>query len=302
MEEYCKEHLIKCQTSDTYTPQQNGLAERHNRTIIESLRTILTDSKINRQYWSNIVKFSMLTLNQIPSHRSNKSLYELFKGKTLPLEFSHPISNPVSFLNEPKTHGWKLYPKGSKGRLIGYNEELQSYHILPENRRIIDTKSVQFLDFQPIKSPQIDEEDNEPFEIIQEEHHLISNQQIIDKELSIFQKEDRIEIKQEFDLDDEKNGAETEEFSDDVSDDRDDNVSELLCPTSSSTWVLRERTAKIKPPKYSHLTSDPSTFKKAVSLNDKEKLIEAADNELNSIESHKVWEDIWALLCVLSRQ
>ncbi|KNZ49523.1 hypothetical protein VP01_4961g1, partial [Puccinia sorghi] len=60
-------------------------------------------SKISRQYWSNIVKVSTLKLNQIPSHQSNKSSYELFKGKTLPLDFFHPIGNPVSFLNEPKT-------------------------------------------------------------------------------------------------------------------------------------------------------------------------------------------------------
>ncbi|KNZ50464.1 hypothetical protein VP01_4410g1, partial [Puccinia sorghi] len=114
MEEYCKEHLIKCRTSDPYTPHQNGLVERHNRTIIESLRTILTDSKISRQYWSDIVKVSTLTLNQIPSDRSNKSPYKLFKGKTLPLDFFHPIGNPISFLNEPKAPGSKLYPKGLK--------------------------------------------------------------------------------------------------------------------------------------------------------------------------------------------
>ncbi|KNZ47756.1 hypothetical protein VP01_6175g1, partial [Puccinia sorghi] len=108
MQEYCKEHLIKCQTSDPYTLQQNGLAERHNRTIIESLRTILMDSKINRQYWSKIVKVSTLTLNQIPSHRSNKSPYELLRGRNLPLDFFHPIGNPVSFLNEPKSPSLKL--------------------------------------------------------------------------------------------------------------------------------------------------------------------------------------------------
>ncbi|KNZ56014.1 hypothetical protein VP01_251g6 [Puccinia sorghi] len=96
-----------------------------------------------------------------------------------------------------------LYPKGSKGRLIGYNEELQSYHILAEDGRIIDTKSVQFLDFQPVQSPQIEEEDNKPFEIIQEESHPISNQQMFDKEVPINQEEERIQIKQEFDLNDE---------------------------------------------------------------------------------------------------
>jgi hypothetical protein len=44
MKEFCKNHLIRSRTSDPYTPQQNGLAERHNRTILESLRTILKDS------------------------------------------------------------------------------------------------------------------------------------------------------------------------------------------------------------------------------------------------------------------
>ncbi|KNZ45643.1 hypothetical protein VP01_7954g2, partial [Puccinia sorghi] len=73
MEDYCRKNLIKYRTADHYTPQQNGLAERHNRTIIESLRTILTDSNISRQFWSNVVKVSTLTLNQIPSHRSTKS-------------------------------------------------------------------------------------------------------------------------------------------------------------------------------------------------------------------------------------
>ncbi|KNZ47865.1 hypothetical protein VP01_6088g1 [Puccinia sorghi] len=42
--------------------------ERHNRTIVESLRTILTNSKLNKKYWSDVVKVSTLTLNQITSH------------------------------------------------------------------------------------------------------------------------------------------------------------------------------------------------------------------------------------------
>jgi hypothetical protein len=55
MKDYCKKHLIRSRTSDPYTPQQNGLAERHNRTILESLRTILKDSNLGFRYWSDIV-------------------------------------------------------------------------------------------------------------------------------------------------------------------------------------------------------------------------------------------------------
>ncbi|KNZ48580.1 hypothetical protein VP01_5558g1, partial [Puccinia sorghi] len=44
---------------------------------------------------------------------------------------------------------------------------------------------------------------------------------------------------------------------------------------------------------YSHLTGDPSSFKKAIKSEDKEKWIKAADDELKSIESHEIWEDMF---------
>ncbi|KNZ57666.1 hypothetical protein VP01_2104g6 [Puccinia sorghi] len=96
LNDYCVAHLIKQRTSDAYTPQQNGLAERFNRTILESMRTILEDSKIQRKYWNEIAK---------------------------------------------------LNPKGKLGRLIGYTDELRSYRILSDEGKIIETKSVQFLEY-----------------------------------------------------------------------------------------------------------------------------------------------------------
>ncbi|KNZ50963.1 hypothetical protein VP01_4151g3 [Puccinia sorghi] len=52
--EYCENHLIKQCTSDAYMLQQNGLAERFNRTILESRRTILEDSRVSKKYWNEI--------------------------------------------------------------------------------------------------------------------------------------------------------------------------------------------------------------------------------------------------------
>ncbi|KNZ46338.1 hypothetical protein VP01_734g4 [Puccinia sorghi] len=258
MEDYCQRHLIKHRTADPYTPQQNGLAERHNRTIIESLQTILTDSKISNRFWNDIVKVSTLTLNQIPSHRSNKSPYELFRGRSLPLDYFHPLGNPIVFLNEPKKPGTKIYPKGSRGKLIGYNEELLSYCILAEDGRIIDTKSVQFLEFRP-EEHSFKLDDDEEFEIVLERG---TTPQIIDET-----NKEAVETKNE-------------------------ELTELLNP-APVTRVLRERTAKIKPIRYSCLTSDPSSFKKAINSEEKERWIQAANDELNSIESHEVWEDMW---------
>lgn len=91
-------------------------------------------------------------------------------------DYFHPIGNPVSFLNEPKKPGMKIYPKGSLGKLIGYNEELLSYQILAEDGRIVDTKSVQFLEFRPEELPlKIENEDE--FKIIIEKESVLKYRQ-----------------------------------------------------------------------------------------------------------------------------
>ncbi|KNZ46513.1 hypothetical protein VP01_71g6 [Puccinia sorghi] len=127
MDAYCNDHCIRQTYSDAYTPQQNGLAERFNRTILESLRTILLDSGLPRHFWNEVLGASILTMNQIPSHRSKKSPYELFKGRSIPLEFFHPIGNPVAVYSDRKK--LKLDPRGEMGKLIGFNVDLKSYKI-----------------------------------------------------------------------------------------------------------------------------------------------------------------------------
>ncbi|KNZ45031.1 hypothetical protein VP01_8559g1, partial [Puccinia sorghi] len=199
----------------------------------------------------------------IPAHRSGKSPYELFRGRTIPLDFFHPIGNPVSFLNEPKNPGTKIYPKGSLGRLIGYNEELLSYRILAEDGRIVDTKSVQFLEFKPAeKSNALDDDDD--FEIIIEK--IVPSQNCVqnEKELIKAPQEEYPGIKQEFESND--GGLPEKEIDISCDSDNDEEIKEILSPA-------------------------PPT--QAINSEEKDKWIKAADDELKSIEGHEVWEDMW---------
>ncbi|KNZ52981.1 hypothetical protein VP01_337g8 [Puccinia sorghi] len=251
MENFCKKHLIRCRTSDPYTPQQNGLAERHNRTIIESLRTILEDSGLSKKFWSDVIKASTLTLNQIPSHRSKKSPFELFKLRTLPLDYFRPIGNRVSYLIQPSASGSKIFPKGGLGQLLGYNDEIQSYKILSDDGRIVDTKSVTFLDFVSQKSTNSDEED---FEVMIED--LWNQPSPMDKVISETDpvtplEEPLAENPMSYDIVQVKTEDSEEsnipDDATDTSDESDGMVAESLIP--SSTRVLRERTSKVRPVK-----------------------------------------------------
>ncbi|KNZ62363.1 hypothetical protein VP01_127g1 [Puccinia sorghi] len=150
--EFCNKNRIRTRYSDAYTPQQNGLAERFNRTIIESARAILKDSNLSLHYWNEIIKASALTLNQIPSHRSKKSPFELFKNRTLPLNYFKPIGIRVSYLYLPDNSNSKLAQIGGLGHVVGYNEELRSYRVATESGKVINSKHLTFLNFPTSKA------------------------------------------------------------------------------------------------------------------------------------------------------
>ena len=54
--QYCKQHGIKRQFSAPYTPQQNGVAERMNRTLREKARSMIRAKKLANSFWGEAVR------------------------------------------------------------------------------------------------------------------------------------------------------------------------------------------------------------------------------------------------------
>jgi IS30 family transposase len=67
VQKYLHHHGIRRQTSCTYTPQQNGLAERKNRQILEVVCASLFGMHMPRFYWGEAVKSAIYLLNRTPS-------------------------------------------------------------------------------------------------------------------------------------------------------------------------------------------------------------------------------------------
>ena len=100
MDDFCRDKGIKREFSVARTPQQNGVAERRNRTLIEAARTMIADSKLPVTFWAKAVNTACYIQNRVLVVKTkNKTSYELFRGRPPTLEFMRPFGCHVTILN-----------------------------------------------------------------------------------------------------------------------------------------------------------------------------------------------------------
>jgi transposase InsO family protein len=81
VEEYLEEEGVNHEFSTPYTPQQNGVVERKNRTLIDMARTMLRKFKTPKRFWSEAVNTACHAINRLYLHRLlKKTSYELLTG------------------------------------------------------------------------------------------------------------------------------------------------------------------------------------------------------------------------------
>ncbi|GKD13853.1 putative ribonuclease H-like domain-containing protein [Tanacetum coccineum] len=151
MSEFCEEKGIKKEFSAARTPQQNGVAERRNRTLIEAARTMLADSKLPTTFWAEAVNTACYVQNRVLVVKPhNKTPYELFRGRTPALSFMRPFGCHVTILNT-LDHLGKFDGKSDKGFFVGYSMNSKSFRVYNIRiRKVEENLHVRFLEDKPI--------------------------------------------------------------------------------------------------------------------------------------------------------
>ncbi|GJV16848.1 putative ribonuclease H-like domain-containing protein [Tanacetum coccineum] len=125
--ELYEEKGIKRDYSNARTPQQNGVAERKNRTLIEAARTMLADSKLPNMFWTKAVSTTCYVLNRVLiTNPYNKTPYALLTGKTPSISYFKPFRCHVTILNT-SDHLGKFDGKADEGYLVGYSASNRAY-------------------------------------------------------------------------------------------------------------------------------------------------------------------------------
>nr|GFB25708.1 retrovirus-related Pol polyprotein from transposon TNT 1-94 [Tanacetum cinerariifolium] len=136
---------ITHQMSSVRTPQQNGVVERRNRTLVEAARTMLIFSRAPLFLWAKAIATACFTQNHSIIHRRfNKTPYELINGRKLDISFLHVFGALCYPKNDHEDIG-KLGAKGDIGFFIGYYADSCAYRIYNRRtKKIMETMNVSF--------------------------------------------------------------------------------------------------------------------------------------------------------------
>nr|GEV33306.1 retrovirus-related Pol polyprotein from transposon TNT 1-94 [Tanacetum cinerariifolium] len=136
--ELCEMKGIRREFSVARTPQQNGVAERKNRTLIEVARTMLVDSKLPTTFWAEAVNTACYVQNRVLVIKPyNKTPYELFLGRKHALSFMRPFGCSVTILNT-LYHLSKFDGKFDDRFFVGYFINSKSFRVFNIRTRIIE--------------------------------------------------------------------------------------------------------------------------------------------------------------------
>lgn len=127
------------------TPQQNGVAERMNRTLVEMVQSMLLDSKLPQKFWGEALSTAVYLRNRSPTKAIGEmTLYEAWTKKKP--EVGHlRVFGCEAYTHISKDVRRKLDAKAKKCILVGYGEEAKGYRLYnPSEVKIIFSRDVMF--------------------------------------------------------------------------------------------------------------------------------------------------------------
>ena len=132
-------------------PQQNGIAERKNRHVLETTRALLIGAHVPSHYWNDVVATAVHLLNRMPTKvlTFQTPLKVLFKHVPLPAVLMIPprIFGCVAFVHLHKNQRTKLDPCAVRCLFLGYGLHKKGDRCFdPPTKRTYITMDVTFLE------------------------------------------------------------------------------------------------------------------------------------------------------------
>lgn len=287
--QFLKSEGIESQFTASYSPQQNGVAERKNRTIMEMARCMLIDAEFPNNFWGEAVATSVHIQNHVITRSTGVTPFERWNGQKPSLKNFH-IFGSKCFVYVPKEKRRKLDNTAIEMKFLGYDNYSKAYRCYdPVAKKVVISRDVQFSSqFSSIENPEQNSSGAQISSFVDEQLCINTNNNVKSAVNNIIEEEaNGTPIQEETIID--------QESVQDLSDG--DNDSELEFFTPQAVRVSN-RINKGKPPRRlideMHIAHDqidePTNYNEAIKSKYKEKWIEAMKDEMQSIKDNGTWE------------
>jgi transposase InsO family protein len=132
------EEDIKHEFSSPYTPQQNGVVERKNRTLLDMARTMLDEYKTPDRFWAEAINTACYSINRLYLHRIlKKTSYEPLTGKKPNILYFRVFGSKCFILNKRGIKS-KFAPKAVEDFLLGYDSNTRAYRVFNKSIGLVE--------------------------------------------------------------------------------------------------------------------------------------------------------------------
>lgn len=144
-ERYLRSEGVRHELAVPKTPEQNGVAERMNRTVVETVQSMLADAKLPSKFWAEALSTAVYLRNRSPTKAVDRMTpFEAWMGEKPKVDHLR-IFGCAAYAHVAKDERRKLDPKARKCIFLGYGTETKGYRLYdPERRRVFYSRDVLF--------------------------------------------------------------------------------------------------------------------------------------------------------------
>ncbi|KAK2970863.1 hypothetical protein RJ640_022305 [Escallonia rubra] len=142
---FCEENDIRRPLTIPYSPQQNGVVKRKNRSIVKMTRSKLKSKNLPKEFWAEAVDCAVYLSNRSPTRSVwNQTPQEAWSGYK-PSVSHLKVFGSIAYVHVPDQQRKKLYDKSEKFIFIGYSQESKGYKLYnPVDKKMKVSRDVTF--------------------------------------------------------------------------------------------------------------------------------------------------------------
>lgn len=295
VQSYLESKGVQYQYTVPYSPQQNGVSERKNRSLVEMGRCLLKEASIGNKYWGEAIMTANYLQNRLVSKTIVSTPFELWEKKKPSIEHLRIFGSKAHVLT-PEVKRKKWDSKTKILTFVGYDEHSKGYRLADlRTNKVVISRDVKFIDVDLHETGK-ESKETDHSEISIEK---INNQRTSNDFIQVISDQISSDGESFYSLE-EHNAVDSEELVTSTMNTMISSDNSVPCEVferDKNSLRCSNRITKGKPPeRLTYISSnvssiaEPKTYKEAISSVHRNEWIQAMNEEMSSLKANKTWD------------